>query len=68
LNQSDFEEYFLESLISDNTDISLNALMFNIDQLNEEYLFGIRTIPDAVQKETVKIQDLSMINLSTFKP
>ena len=42
--------------------------MFNIDQLNEEYLFGIRTIPDAVQKETVKIQDLSMINLSTFNP
>jgi hypothetical protein len=36
--------------------------------VNEEYLFGIKTIPDAAKKETIKIQDVSLINLSTFNP
>jgi hypothetical protein len=58
----------LETLLSDNTDISLNILTYNIDHVNEEYLFGIKTIPDAAKKETIKIQDVSLINLSTFNP
>ena len=33
--------------------------MFNIEHVNEEYLLGIRTIPEAAKKETIKIQDVS---------